>query len=39
MPNDPKMPDLLQAARCEDLNYQQIRTLSVLVTSGTPFRL
>lgn len=30
MSNEVKMPDLLQAARCEDLNYQQIRTLSVL---------
>lgn len=30
MSNDFSMSDLLQAARCEDLNYQQIRDLSVL---------
>lgn len=30
MSNDAKIVDLIQAARCEDLNYQQVRALSVL---------
>lgn len=30
MSNGAKIVDLIQAARCEDLNYQQVRALSVL---------